>query len=194
MPPGRRVDRARRLGYIAGEYVVFTDLRGFTQIIETAAMTTVERVLEALFALTGRVAGELGGTVRFSSGDAYCLTFADAGLALTAAERLIADWDALVGRESLPCALNVAVHQGTLYAFRSYLYGPGIDVAASLEGASKDVLAPGEGAIFVTGEVRKGLQGTVWEPRLAPVDLRLRRHAGIEAYRLGKGRSGDDRE
>ena len=40
-----------------------------------------------MFGLTNRVAGKFSGTVRFSSGDAYCLTFADASLAMAAAER-----------------------------------------------------------------------------------------------------------
>jgi hypothetical protein len=70
------------------------------------------------------------------------------------------------------------------YAFRSYLYGPGLDVAARVENASASVLAPDEAPIFVTGEVRSGLAGTVWEPRLELVDIRSPRLATIEVYRL----------
>jgi hypothetical protein len=74
--------------------------------------------------------------------------------------------------------------QGVLYAFRSYLYGPGLDVASSVERASAGVLAPDESSIFATGEVRSNLAGTVWETRLEMVDVRPSRHPKIEIYRL----------
>ena len=62
--------------------------------------------------------------------------------------------------------MNVAVHQGTLYAFRSYFYGPAIDVAAGVQNASRAVLSPEEGAIFITGEVRRNLASTLWDTQL----------------------------
>ncbi|MGH2360606.1 MAG: hypothetical protein ACRDGM_08710, partial [bacterium] len=184
-----RVEQTPRTRVIANQYIVVTDLRGFSRITDTSPITTVEKILEALFALTNRAAGEFSGTVRFSSGDSYFLTFSEAGLAMAAAERLSESWDAFVRLENLPCSLNVAVHQGMFYAFRSYLYGPGLNVAAGVEGASKGVLAPNEGAIFVTGAVRSRLAGTVWETRLDLADLRSPRLPGIEIYRLGKAES-----
>ncbi len=182
-----RVEQTHRTRVIANEYIVITDLGGFRRVVEAAPMTTVEKILEALFGLTRRVAGQFGGTVRFSSGDAYCLTFTGASLAMAAAEHLSGSWEGFVRQERLPCALNVAVHQGLFYAFRSYLYGPGIDVAASVEDATKGALAPHEGAIFITGEMRSALAGTVWETRLTRTDVRLRRHPRIEVFRLEKG-------
>jgi class 3 adenylate cyclase len=187
-----RVQQTHRTRVIANQYIVVTDLRNFSQIIEAAPMTTVEKVLEALFELANRVAREFSGTIRFSVGDAYCLTFADASLTMAAAERLSESWGAFVRPEKLPCPINVAVHQGMMYAFRSYLYGPGMNVASSVERASTGVLAPDEGSIFVTGEVRSHLIGTVWETRLELVDVRSPRHAKIEIYRLGKTESGAD--
>jgi class 3 adenylate cyclase len=165
---------------------VVTDLRGFRQTIESAPVTTAEKILETLFVLTNRAAREFSGTIRFSVADSYCLTFADASLAMAAAECLYEGWGAFVRHEKLPCPLNVAVHQGMLYAFRSYLYGPGLDVAARVEKASARVLAPDEGSIFVTGDVRSGLAGTVWETRLELVDIRSPRLASIQIYRLAK--------
>ena len=190
-----RVEQTHRTRVIANQYILVTDLRFFSRIIETAPMTTVEKILETLFGLTNRVAGEFSGTVRFSAGDAYYLTFADASLAMAAAERLSESWGAFVRQEKLPCHMNVALHQGMLYAFRSYLYGPGINVASQVERASAGVLAPDEGSIFVTGEVRSELAGTVWETRLELVDLRLAspRFAKIEIYRLGKTESDPNR-
>ncbi len=182
--PVYRVEQTHRTRLIANEHILVTDLRGFRRVVEAAPMTTVEQVLEGLYALTKRVAGECGGAVRFSSADSYFLTFPDAVLAMTAAERLSQSWDAFVRAEQLPCEINVAVHQGLFYAFRSFLYGPGIDVAAGVEDASQDTMAPNEGGIFVTGEMRTALTGTVWETRLIPTDVRLRRRADIEVFRL----------
>jgi hypothetical protein len=74
-----------------------------------------------------------------------------------------------------------------LYAFRSYLYGPGLEVAGGVERASTRALQPGEGGIFVTGEARKGLAGPGWDARLRRVDVGGddRRLTNVEIYRLG---------
>jgi len=64
-----RVQKTHRTRVIANEYIVVTDLGGFARIVEAASLTTVERMLEALFGLTNRVAAEFSGTVRFSAGD-----------------------------------------------------------------------------------------------------------------------------
>ncbi len=187
-----RIEQTHRTRVITNEYIMVTDLRGFTQILGTVPMTTVEKTLETLFTLSNRLAREFSSTVRFSAGDSYYLTFADASRAMAAAERLSKSWSDFVRQEKLPCALNIAVHQGVLYAFRSYLYGPGIDIASNVEAASKRVLAPDGGSIFVTGEVRSGLAGTAWETRLTPVDVRSPRHPRIEVYRLGEAKSNAD--
>ncbi len=187
--PVYRVEQTHRTRVIANEYIVVADLRGFGHAVEAAPVTTIEKILEALFGLTRRVAGEFSGTVRFSSGDAYFLTFTDVSRAMAAAEHLSVSWDAFARQDKLPCALNVAVHQGTFYEFRSYLYGPGIDVASNVEGAAKDVLAPHEGSVFVTGEVRSELAKTVWHTRLTRTDVRLRRYPSIEVFRLEKTES-----
>ena len=187
-----RVEQTHRTRVITNQYIVFADLRGFSRIIETVPMTTDEKILEALFGLTNRVAAEFSGTVRFNSGDSYCVTFTDASRTMAAAERLSESWGAFVRQEKLPCAINVAVHQGMVYAFRSYLYGPGLEVALSVERASIGVLAPDEGSIFVTGEVRSNLAGTVWDTRLELLDVRPPRHAKIEIYRLGRTQSDSD--
>jgi class 3 adenylate cyclase len=181
-----RLEQTHRTRVIEDQYIVLMDLRGFSRITDTSPMTTVERLLDALLRLTGRVSREFGGMIRFTSGDSYCLTFEDASLAMAAAERLSETWDAFLYQETLSCPINVAVHRGTLYAFRSYLFGAALNVASRAENASGAVLAPNEGSIFVTGEVRSRLAGTMWAARLALIDVRPRGHAEIEIYRLGK--------
>jgi class 3 adenylate cyclase len=161
-----RIEQTHRTRILTDQCVVRTDLRGFINIRNTAPTTTVEKILETLFGLIHRAAKEFSGTVRFGAGDGYCLTFADPGRAMAAAARVSEGWTAFLDEEKLPCPVNVAVHQGTLYAFRSYLYGPGIETAFHVEVASHAVLGPHEGGVFVTEDVRKHLAGTVWDSRL----------------------------
>jgi hypothetical protein len=67
--------------------------------------------------------------------------------------------------------MNVAVHKGVLYAFRSYLYSRDLAVAVAVESATSR-LPPGETSIFVTRQVQRDLGGTPWEERLQSVDVR----------------------
>jgi class 3 adenylate cyclase len=186
--PVYRIEQTHRTRVIADQYILFTDLRRFSRLLESPSLSRVENVLDRLFELVNQVTHELGGTIRFNAGDAYCLTFGDADVAVTAAERLCATWEAFVRAERLPCPINIAVHQGIVYAFRSYLYGPGLEVASGVERASTRALSPGEGGIFITGEARKGLAGPGWDARLRRVDVGSddRRITNVEIYRVGK--------
>ena len=185
--PVYRVEQTHRTRVIDDQYIVYTDLRSFSRLMDRPSLSTVEKVLDRLFEVVNQVARELGGTIRFNAGDAYCLTFGAAEVAVTAAERISAAWSAFVRAETLPCPVNIALHQGPLYAFRSYLYGPGLEVAGGVERASTRALQAGEGGIFLTGEARKGLTGPGWDARLRRVDVGSddRRLTGVEIYRLG---------
>jgi len=73
-----------------------------------------------------------------------------------------------------------------VYAFRSYLFGSGLEVTSGVERASTRALSPGEGGIFLTGEARKGLAGPGWDARFRRVDVGPddRRLTDVEIYRL----------
>ena len=185
--PVYRIEQMHRTRVIDHQYILFTDLRSFSRLVERPSLSTVEKVLDRLFELLHQVARELGGTIRFNAGDAYCLTFGDAEAAVAAAEGISGAWQAFVRAERLPCPVNIAIHQGIMYAFRSYLYGPGLEVASGVERASTRALEAGEGGIFLTGDARKGLAGPGWDARLRRVDVGSddRRLTGVEIYRLG---------
>ena len=186
--PVYRVEQTHRTRTIVDQCVVWTDLRAFGHLRNTEPMATVEKVLETLFALVHQTAREFGGAVRFGAGDAYCLTFADTGKAMAAAERLHDGWSAFADAEKVACALNVAMHRGTLHAFRSYLYGPGVEIAARVENASHAVLEPGTGGLFVTEDVVRQLGGTAWDRRLVACDIPPSSRAGdTRIYRLLSG-------
>lgn len=182
-----RVEQTHRTRVIDNQYVVVTDLRGFIRLVETGPMTMTELVLDTMFDLVNGITRDLGGTVRFNAGDSFCMTFLEGSHAMAAAERLAAGWIEFQRRERVPCAMNIGVHQGLLYAFRSFFWGAAIEVAGGMPSAATAALAPDEGAIFVSGDVRRAVAETAWFKRLRRVDVTLRspRHAGVEVYRLG---------
>jgi class 3 adenylate cyclase len=183
-PTGAKQEKIRTR-VITDQYIAFTDLRGFSMFTEAHPITGVEKSLDRLLDLVGRACLEFGGTNRFNAGDGYCLTFPDASLAMAAVERLAEEWGTFERCEGLHCPLKVVVHLGVLYAFRSYLYGDGLNVAEGIERATSRLL-PGNTSIFVTGQVRQDLVGTPWDERLQPVAVRSTdpRLAEIEIYRL----------
>ncbi|HEV8441267.1 MAG TPA: adenylate/guanylate cyclase domain-containing protein [Methylomirabilota bacterium] len=183
--PVYRVEQTYRTRVIADQYVVITDLRGFSALVDRSPITAVEPILDQLFELINEVSREFGGTNLFVVGDSYCLTFPEPALTMAAAERLVESWAAFERQQGFQCPMNVAVHQGVMYAFRSYLYGRGLDTAGAVEGASRRA-APAGCSIFVTGEVRRNLLGSPWEKRLERVDVwpPSSRFAEVEVYRV----------
>ena len=187
--PVYRIEQRHRTRVIADVYILFSDLTSFGPIMDAGPATRVERILEALEAMTHGTAQEFGGTVRFNVGDSYCLTFAEAGQAIAAAERLSRSWDAIRRenpREQFGCAISAGLHRGTLYAFRSFLYGRDVWIASKLQSATSKLLASDESGIFVTGAVRSALFGTRWHNQLLAAALQPRPAAlaGVEVYRL----------
>ena len=184
--PVYRIEQTHRTRVITDQYIVLTDLRSFSRLLEGSPLTEVEKVLDRLLELINGVTRQRGGTVRFNAGDSYCVTFSTADDAVAAAEGISAEWASFVQAERLPCPVNIAIHQGTVYAFRSYLFGPGVEVASGAERASTRALKAGEGGIFLTGEARTGLAGPAVEARLRRVDIGSddRRLTNVELYRL----------
>ena len=87
--PIYRIEQRHRTRVIADTYILFSDLEGFGTMLDAGpASATVERILDALDAVTRGIAQEFGGTVRFNLGDSYCVTFTDAAQAIAGAERL----------------------------------------------------------------------------------------------------------
>ena len=185
--PVYRIERRDRTRIFADTYILFSDLRGFGRMMDAAPTSaTVERILDALDALTRRSAQELGCTIRFNLGDSYCVTFDEAAQAIAWAERLTRNWDAIRHQEQFGCTISIGLHRGTLYTFRSFLYGRDVWIASQLQTASAKLLESEENGIFVTGAVRSALFGTPSHNRLQPVTLLPlpQTLAGIEIYRL----------
>jgi class 3 adenylate cyclase len=183
--PVYRIEQTHRTHVITEQYIVVTDLHGFTTITETAPIVVVEKILDGLLNLVSRICLEGNGTSRFNAGDAYCLTFPDATLAMAAVEHLAKEWGTFARDEGLHCPINIVVHKGTLYAFRSYLWSRDLNVAFGVDRRTHQMPSR-DTWIFVTGAVRQDLVATPWSKRLQPVNLGTTppHLAAVEVYRL----------
>jgi class 3 adenylate cyclase len=185
--PIYRIEQRHRTRIIPEIYILFLDLHGFGKNMDAGPVTKIERTLDTLEAVTYGTAREFGGTVRFSQGDSYCITFAEAAQAMGGAERLICKWDAIRHLEQSDCTISIGLHLGTLYAFRSFLYGRDVRIASQLQCASAKLLTSEENGIFVTNAVHSALFGTPWHNRLQPVALQPFTEpplVGLSVYRL----------
>jgi class 3 adenylate cyclase len=183
-----RLEQTHRMRTIPDQCIVVTDLRFGTIAVESS-ISVVERILDHLLELVGRICSDFTGTHRSTTGDAYLLTFPDAARAMAAVERLAEEWNTFQQREGILCSMNVAVHKGDLFAFRSYLLSRDIDLTFNVERATSRLESSGT-SIFITGRVRRDLAGISWEERLRPVDIGSTspRLAEIEIYHLGPRR------
>jgi adenylate cyclase len=180
-----RIEQTHRMRVIPDQYIVVTDLR-FGTIAPESSVSVVERILDRLLELVGRVCSDFSGAHRSTTGDAYLLTFPDSARAMEAVERLAEGWNAFQLHEGISCSMNVAVHKGDLYAFRSYLLSRDVNLTFNVERATARLASSGTSS-FITGRVRKDLAGTSWDERLRPVDIGpgSPRLAEVEIYRLG---------
>jgi class 3 adenylate cyclase len=186
--PVYRIEQTHHTQVIADQYIVVTDLGGFSKLITASQVTKVEEVLDRLLEVVGQVCQEFGGRSRENNGDEFCLTFTDADRAMTAAERLAEKWEVFIRSENLDCPMAVAVHRGDLYLYRSYLYGIHLMVVSAVMSAGKR-FAGNDTAIFVTGQVQRELKEPHWHSRLQRIDVGpgyRGRLAEIEIFRLGE--------
>jgi class 3 adenylate cyclase len=184
--PVYRLEQTHRTRVLADQYIVITDLRRFTPLIDSGALRTIEEVLDRLHELVGQICHHFGGAIRFSAGDSYVLTFPEPDQALAAVDRLVAAWRAPShSTAGSLCPMAVAVHKGVLYAFRDFLYGKDLNIAGAVERAAGRG-SPADTTVLVTGPVRADVAGSRWDSRLERSDAGdgLPGLAGIELYRL----------
>ena len=184
--PVYRVEQRYRTQLLTEQYILFTDLHGFSQFAAGAEVAAVEKVLDRLLELVGEICREFGGTNRFSSGDAHCLTFIEPERAMAATERIVRQWDEFHRREGIDCTMTAVLHRGSLQLFRSYLYSDDLNAVGALADAVKN-RADAVAAFFVTGPASRELTGSRWRERLAPIEIEdaAGSIAGIEVFRCG---------
>lgn len=81
--------------------------------------------------------------------------------------------------------MNVVVHKGTLFTYRSYIYGNDLNVAGAAERATHNAEPVGL-SVFVTEPVHHDLAGTPWFARLKPAEIqpRSQRLGSMALYHL----------
>jgi hypothetical protein len=105
---------------------------------------------------------------------------------MAATERLAQDWDLFDRREQVNCPMVAALHKGTLYLFRSYVFSAALNVVAGIVDSSLSQSQNGR-AIFVTSEIQRELTGTDWITRFQRVEMGQgdrNQLAGIDVFRL----------
>jgi adenylate cyclase len=182
--PVYRVDPTYRTQTFTDQYIMIADLKGFDAFTTAQGVAAVERVLDQLLELVNRLRSEFGCVNRGAAGDSHCLTFSAPDAAMAAAERLHEAWRSFQKQAGFWLPINIAVHKGTLHAFRSYLFGNDLGIVANMEVATSS-LVTGD-AVFVSDHVRKYLAGTPWHDRLKPIELpqRSKRLEGIPVFHL----------
>jgi class 3 adenylate cyclase len=178
-----RIDQRHRTRIITDAYLLYSDLCGFTRVVETVPVATIERVLDNLATLIFGVTREFGGTIRSNRGDSHWITYSEASQMMEAAERLSQRWDALGYWRDFKCPVNIVVHRGRICTYRSFQYGEGFVVAHSVQQASISVVKGGESGVFATSVVRDDLCHSPWYGRLQPVVL-AQRETEFDTYRL----------
>jgi class 3 adenylate cyclase len=132
-----RIETRHRAQVFNGAYILIADLLRFSQLIQTASVGEVERVLDTLDRLTNVVAREFEGTILFSEGDSSYLTFPQPTQLLAAAERLCRDWTAVSEDDRSYTSIQIVLHRGGINAYRSFLYGEGILIGGRVVAISR---------------------------------------------------------
>jgi adenylate cyclase len=174
-----KVDQKSKLRVLKDQFIVFTDIRGWTRFTQTSDVEDVEQVLIQYDDLMNRVCDSHNGAIRNVSGDQYFMTFSETENFSTAMDRLTSSWKSEF--QHVPLGLSIAVHKGDLNIVRSYLFGNDIHTTVFL-GQLNSVLSPNKEsiAVVVSGKVQEKVIGTEWATRFQfcdpskITDLRLR--------------------
>lgn len=149
---------------ITNQFIVFTDMRGWSQYTRSGSIEDVENILFKYDDLMNDTCSEHNGLVRNTSGDQYFLTFSDTEHFFSAIDNLCKSWRAMVDRYHL--GLSISAHKGDLNIIRSYLYGNDIHTAVYLERLISMINASRESiSVAVTKKIKDCAKGTRWDNR-----------------------------
>lgn len=167
-----RVDQKHRVRTLANQFIVFTDIRGWTTFTKSRTVEEVEDVLIHYDDIMNRTCDSYGGTIRNTGGDQYFLTFTEAESLFAAIEDFCRSWRKEI-LERYPLGLSVAIQKGNLNIIRSYLFSNDIHVTQFLERLSP-LNYPDKRtiSIIVTEAIKKSADGTKWEEQFQRVDAR----------------------
>ena len=166
-----KVDQRHRARVLVEQYIVFTDVRGWSSYTRANGVEIVENSLSDYDDLLNEICNRHGGVIRNTSGDQYFLTFAEAESLLTAMDYLFKYWKQILKRYKL--GLSVAIHKGDLNIIRSYLYSNDIHATVFLKELNHLIKPAKESiSIIVSSKVKEAAFGTNWERKFQEIDTR----------------------
>lgn len=180
-----KIEQRHRTRIIEGQIILCTDLGAFGKYQQTHTIEDTEKLLLFLDDSMKETCRRNHGVVRNIVGDSYIVTFATVTDALTTAEELFSAWEAHTGTNDIQCGLNIGIHKGDVYVFRSYFFGWDVNVAGALEGMSKE---RERGAILCSERIRDALMDTPWKGRTRlEGEIKIRNSTeSLNVYRLNR--------
>jgi class 3 adenylate cyclase len=166
-----RLEHEHATRILEDEVMVFSDLGGFTAYVESHSTADVERLLLHLESIHTRSCSANGGTARGIAGDSYFLTFPGAPAALQAIESACGEWQDFMTERSAACPMRFGLHRGTIFLFRSFLYGRDVNFAARLVGVARQHAQLLQCCVLASAGVMAEVAGTCWEDRFERVDV-----------------------
>src|SRR6266542_3568897 len=112
-----RVEQKRRTRSIVDQFIVFTDIRGWTSYTKSKMIDDVESLLLVYDDIMNEICDAHGGVIRNTQGDRYFLTFPESHQTLAAVATLCRRWNGIIERYGL--GLSVGIHRGDVNILRS---------------------------------------------------------------------------
>jgi class 3 adenylate cyclase len=163
------VDQKHRTRVLTDQFIVFTDIRGWTGFALKKGIEEVEDFLFDYHDLLNEICEKHNGNIRNVSGDECFLTFSEADNLFSAIHELCASWKKIV--EHYQFGLSIAIHKGDLKIIRSYLYSNDIHTTIFLERLNSLMHPARESiSVIVSGRVKENAAGTNWECRFQELD------------------------
>jgi class 3 adenylate cyclase len=164
-----RVEQSHRSRILIDQFILFTDVRGWTSYTKSNGIEVVENFLMDYDDVMNDICERHNGVIRNTSGDTYFVTFSEADAIFPATRDLCASWKKMVERYQL--GISVAVHKGNLNIIRSYLYSNDIHTTMFLERLTGFANPARETiSVVVSGKVKASAIGTNWESRFQDYD------------------------
>ena len=164
-----KIEQKHQTRTIHDQYIVFTDVGGWTKFVETHAVEDIERVLLEYDDLITQVCEKYAGIIRNTGGDSYFLTFTELAQMQLAVNNIQQNWPSIYNRWQLE--LSLAVHKGAVNILRSYLFGRDINAASHIASIARRISHKSKFCVLVSRIVYNESVGTLWEARYHEVDM-----------------------
>jgi len=165
-----RVDQKQRIRAITNQFIVFTDIRGWSSYTRSNELEDIENILMEYDDLINEICDSHNGVIRNTGGDQYFLTFPEAKALFEAVEDLCMSWKGILRRYQL--GLSIAAHKGDLNIIRSYLFSNDIHTTLFLERLNPLAYPDRKTiSVIVSDRIRESATGTDWEGRFQNVDV-----------------------